>query len=40
MARLGEEAQGVYEKFIPLIVTKVIESRFNPESVSEKAWNG
>ena len=33
MAHLGEETQGTYEKFIPLIVDEVTASRFNPDPV-------
>jgi len=32
-ARLGDETQGQWEKFIPLIIEEIYESRFNPEEV-------
>ena len=33
--RLGQETQGTYETFVPLIIHKVLESRFNPSPVED-----
>lgn len=33
--RLGEETQGQWESFVPLIVEEIHDSRFNPEEVAE-----
>ncbi len=35
VACLGEEAQGTYEKFIPLIIEEVKASRFNPDPIED-----
>ena len=36
IAKLGEETRGQYEYFVPLLVQKIQESRFNPSAVTNE----